>query len=57
MSIKKPKDRDTFKMEEVVSEGKCQREVKLDRNVKASLEFCNKVVIHDLPGSAFNEVV
>ena len=51
----KRKDRDTFKMEEVVSDVSCQKEVKLDRNLKESIGFCNKVVIHDLPGSTFNE--
>lgn len=30
---------------------------KLDGNLKASIEFCDKVVISDLPGSTFNEVV
>ena len=37
VSTVKPKDRDTFRMEEVVSDTKCQREVKLDRNLKASI--------------------
>ena len=37
MSIVNPKDRDIFKKEEVVSDTKCQREVKLDRNLKVSI--------------------
>lgn len=51
----KPKDKDTSEWRKwsVMSNSR----EKLAGNLKASLEFCKKVAIYDLPGSTLSEVV
>lgn len=51
----KPKDKDTSKWRKWSVMSKSRG--KLAGNLKASIEFCKKEAIYDLPGSTLNEVV